>query len=264
VDLIANSLFLLPALTGLALAATLPVLGAYVLLRDEWVAPLALAQAAAAGALAAAALAAPVALGALGAALGVAALKGLLGRTGNAGYGLVLLASWAAALMLLANLPLAEALGRALFDGQLYFTGGAHLAGAVALGAVVAAALARLSRPLLLDRLFPGYAEANGRAARRARVAFDLLVAAALALATASVGVMAAFALVFVAPLAAYRIAGGWRSALALAAALGAGSHLAAFALALAADQPFGPVLVVTLLAAAAAGVGLAKLGRRS
>lgn len=254
-DVAAASLFLMPFLTGLVLAAALPVVGAYVLLRDEWIAALALAQVAAAGALAAAALGGPAALGALGAALGVAALKGLLGRTGNAGYGVVLLASWAVALLLLANLPLAEALGRALFDGQLYFTGAAHLAGAVALGAALAVAMPRLSPRLLRDRLFPGYHEANGEPVRRMRVAFDVLVAVAVALATASIGVMAAFALIFGAPLAAYRVARGWRPALLAAAALGLGGYLVGFALALAADQPFGPVLVLALLAVGALAI---------
>lgn len=249
VDLVAAPLFLLPFLTGLALAAVLPVVGAYVLLRDEWIAALALAQVSAAGALAAAAVDAPAALGAVAATVGVALAKGLLGRTGNAGYGAVLLVAWAAAILLLANLPLAEQLGRALFDGQLYFTGNLHLASAAALGVAAALALPRLSPGLLRDRLFPGYQEANGERVERVRAAFDLLVAVAVALATASIGVMAAFALIFIAPLAAYRLARGWRPALLTAAAFGLGSHLLAFPLALAADQPFGPVLVMTLIA---------------
>ncbi len=252
VDFAAASLFLMPFLTGLVLASVLPVVGAYVLLRDEWIAALALAQVSAAGALAAAALGVTAALGAVAATVGVALGKGLLGRTGNAGYGAVLLLAWAAAILLLANLPLAEHLGRALFDGQLYFTGNLHLAGAVALGVALAVAMPRLSPRLLRDRLFPGYLEANGEPVRRVRVAFDVLVAVAVALATASIGVMAAFALIFVAPLAAYRVARGWRPALLAAAALGLGGYLVAFALALAADQPFGPVAVLVLLALAA------------
>ncbi|MFZ5555619.1 MAG: metal ABC transporter permease [Pseudomonadota bacterium] len=254
-DLAAAPLFVLPFLTGLLLAAALPVLGAYVLLRDEWIAALALAQVSAAGALAAAALGAPVAPGAVAATVAVALGKGLLGRTGNAGYGVILLGAWGLSILLLANLPLAEQLGRALFDGQLYFTGRLHLAGATVLGVAAAAALPRLSPRLLRDRLFPGYEEANGDRVARARVGFDLLVAAAVALATASIGVMAAFALVFVAPLAAYRVARGWRPALLAAAGLGIGTYLAAFALALAADQPFGPVLVLVLLATAALAI---------
>lgn len=46
-----NELFLLPFLTGLALAIVLPLLGAYLRLRDEWLAALSYAHIAAAGAL---------------------------------------------------------------------------------------------------------------------------------------------------------------------------------------------------------------------
>ena len=82
---------------------------------------------------------------------------------------------------------------------------------------------------------------------------FDLLAGVVIALATVSIGVMAAFALVFVPPLVAYRFGRSWRFGLGLAAAVGMAGYSLAFALSLAFDQPFGPVcallLVVIILA---------------
>jgi zinc transport system permease protein len=61
-------------------------------------------------------------------------------------------------------------------------------------------------------------------------------------------GVMGAFALVFIPPWLAFRRAANWRSGLRLALAIGALGYLGAFALALALDQPFGPVLTILLV----------------
>ena len=77
-----------------------------------------------------------------------------------------------------------------------------------------------------------------------------MLVAAVLAIATMSIGVMAAFAMIFVPPLIAWQWARTWRGSLLLATLAGLLAYLVAFALALAADQPFGPVLALTLVVA--------------
>jgi zinc transport system permease protein len=61
-------------------------------------------------------------------------------------------------------------------------------------------------------------------------------------------GVMGAFALVFVPPWLAFRRAGDWRGSLLLALAIGVAAYIAAFALALGFDQPFGPVLALLLV----------------
>ena len=74
------------------------------------------------------------------------------------------------------------------------------------------------------------------------------MVAFAVALATQSVGVMAAFALVFVPPWVAFAGANGWRRALARTAAVAVVAYVVAFAAAIGLNQPFGPVLVATLL----------------
>lgn len=246
-----DPLFRIPFLTGIAFALSLSILGTYLRLREEWLAALAFAQLAAAGSLSAAIVGLPFQLGAVGAAGAGALGKSLLARTGNNGYAAMMIFGWAGAVLLLANVPVAEHLAHALFDGQLYFTDASHLLAAAGFSTGGGVVLALLSRPLLLERMLPGFFAASGRSARRYHVAFDLLAATGLALATASVGVMAAFALVFVPSMIAYRLATNWTISLALAAGVGVGSYLLAFALALALDQPFGPVLVLILVAAA-------------
>lgn len=261
-----DPLFVLPFLTGLAFAILLPLVGAYLRLRDEWLAALALAQTAAAGALLAMLAGLPLLFGGLLAAALAAGLKGIFEGAARgvqgAAYALLLLAGWGVSVLLVANLPLAERLGHALFDGQLYFVDRDHFLAAVAVLVLASVALLRLSRPLLLCHLFPDFFRARGRSARRAHLLFDLLAATALAMATMSIGVMAAFALVFVPPLIAWHWSGHWRRSLLLSAAVGVGAHLLAFGLALLADQPFGPVLALLLVAAGlASGVGRSLQG---
>ncbi|TXF13798.1 metal ABC transporter permease [Pelomicrobium methylotrophicum] len=251
-DALFDPLFQLPFATGFAYALCLPALGMYLQLREEWIAALALAQVSAFGALAAAALNASVMMGAAAATLAAAAAKGHLARRGATGWILLLLFGWSGALLLAANLPLAEPLGRALLDGQLYFTGAVHLGVGVAAAAVAFGALAKLSRPLLLERLLPGFLEASGAPVRRLRLAFDLLAAVVIALATASIGVMATFALLYTPSVMAYRFAPNWRTGLFGAVLSGAALYVVGFSLALALDQPFGPVLVGAAVAVTA------------
>jgi len=56
---------------------------------------------------------------------------------------------------MLANVPIAEHLGHALFDGQLYFTGIAHLVFGGVFLIAMAVILPWLSGKLLLERMFP-------------------------------------------------------------------------------------------------------------
>lgn len=258
--LFSGSLFLKPFLTGFAYALLLPALGCYLRLRDEWLAALAFTQVAAAGALVAMAIAAPPLLGGLAAAALAALVKHRSMHVGNAIYALLYLGGWGVAVLLVANLPLAERLARALFDGQLYFSGQAHLMVAWAALPLALAWLARLSRTLLVARFLPGHLLATGRLEGRAHLGFDLLVACALALATMSIGLAAAFALIFVPAWIVCDAASGWRRALIFSVLMGAAGYVAAFFLALAADQPFGPILALTLSLAA----GLTFLRRRT
>lgn len=247
-----SELFLIPFLAGLPLALSLPLLGAILRLRGEWLAALAYAHVAAAGALLGLLGGLPPVVGGMAAA-GVAGWgkHGLRDRlAAGAAFPLLLLGGWAVAVLAAANWPLAERLGHALFDGQLFFADRTLLAGTTAFAAVALFLLRRWSADLLLATLYPAYHRLRSPSARRAgaAVGFDLLAAFGLALATLVVGVMAAFALVFVPPWIAFRRSASWRQALAVAALLGGGAYLGAFGLALWLDQPPGPLLVLMLV----------------
>lgn len=248
-----DPLFRIPFATGLLFAMVLPLLGMYLRLREEWLAALAFAQVAAAGALAAAIQGVPVLIGSFGVAGAAAAGKSWLSRSGNDGYALLMVAAWSAAILILANVPLAEQLGHALFDGQLYFAGVDHLASSIVFALIALTALRWLSSKLLLDRMFPDFFRASRQSVRHCHFMFDLLVAAGLALATSAIGVMAAFSLVFAPSMIAWQWGKSWKTALAVAAVFGVASYLLAFDLAIRLDQPFGPVLVLCLVVGGAA-----------
>jgi zinc transport system permease protein len=129
----------------------------------------------------------------------------------------MILFGWAVALVGASFAPHGDELGRALVQGQIYFTGAGHLEGIAALTVLSAALLPWLSPRLLLGRFFPDHFRANGKPNPHHDVVFDVLVAITLALSATAIGVMAAFA-------AAIRL-----------------------------DQPFGPVLVAALLLVALA-----------
>jgi zinc transport system permease protein len=245
-----NELFVVPFLAGLALAILLPLLGCFLRLREEWLAALAYAHVAAAGALLALVAGLAPAAGGVAAAAAAGTGKRLLARrfSGGANLALFLIGGWALAVLLAANQPLAERLGHALFDGQLYFSGTTELGLAVGGCAAGVALLLRLSQSLLLAHVYPDLFRARGLRAWPVESGFDLLAALGLALATMILGVMGAFALVFVPPWLAFRRAGDWRGSLLLALAIGVAAYIAAFALALGFDQPFGPVLALLLV----------------
>ena len=246
-----SELFLTPFLTGLGLAILLPLLGCYLRLRDEWLAALAYSHVAAAGALLALVGGLPPAAGGIAAAAVAGAGKRLFAArlTGGAAYALLLLGGWSVAVLLAANQPQAERLGHALFDGQLYFAGCEEL-WVVALSVPLALGLLRLlSRHLLLAHTYPDFFRIRGLRAWPTQIGFDLLAALALALATMSLGVMGAFALVFIPPWLAFRRAKNWRGGLLSSLFIGLAAYLAAFAAALWLDQPFGPILAMMLVA---------------
>lgn len=245
-----SDLFLLPFLTGLCLALILPMLGCFLRLRDEWLAALAYAHVAAAGALLALVGGLAPALGGLAAAALAGAGKPLFARrlTGGAAFAVLLLAGWAVAVLLAANQPLAERLGHALFDGQLYFSDSAQLVLAAPWAAFAGAMLLVLSRHLLLARVYPDYFQARHLRVWPVMLGFDLVAALTLALATMTMGVMGGFALIFVPAWIVFRRASSWWRGLLLATLLGVGGYTGAFALAIWLDQPFGPVLALLLI----------------
>lgn len=260
-----DPLFRLPLAAGAVAAGLLPLLGTLLRLREEWLAALGLAHIAAAGSLAGMGLAVPRVAGGPIAAGAAAAFKTFAAAGGNTAYAVMILLGWSATLVLAANTPLGESLAHAMVDGQLYFTGWPELGALLAFAAVTLGALPWLMRRLIRARFFPEYERANRLPAWRWHLAFDLLVAAGMALGTATVGLMGAFALAFLPPWAAFQVAPGWRAALAISLAAGLGSYVLAFAAAMLGDQPFGPVLVGVLLVVTAgirAGGSLVVRGR--
>lgn len=245
-----NELFLIPFLTGLAMAVLLPLLGCYLRLRDEWLAALAYAHIAAAGALTGLMLGIAPMLGGVLAAGGIGLGKYTLARRLVRGvvYPLLLLAGWSLALLITANFPLAERLGHALFDGQLYFSDMTQLVWVLAWTVPAIVLLRVLSKRLLLSHVYPDFFRLRGMSAWPVQGGFDLLAALSLAMATMSLGVMGSFALIFVPPWLAFRRAPTWRRGLLLSLLIGVLAYVFAFALALGFDQPFGPVLAICLV----------------
>jgi zinc/manganese transport system permease protein len=243
-----DPMFHVPFWTGLILAAALPILGMYLRLRREWLAALGYAHIAGAGGVLAPLLALPVIAGALGAGGAAAVAKGLLRRKGNDVYVVFIMLGWSGMLLAAAHGHSAQLASQAFVDGQLYFSGLPHLATAVMLGLAVMLMLPPLSRLLLREQLFPGHDRANGRPVTLQAMLFDALVALTVALAAGVMGVMAAFATLFVPAWVAFALAGSWRAGLALSTVLSVLVYLAAFAGAIVLDLPFGPLLVAALL----------------
>jgi zinc/manganese transport system permease protein len=247
-DALLDPLFAVPFVNGALLAMILPALGAYGRLRDEWLASLGVAQMSAAGVVVGLYFGEAALIVALGVALLAAVVKTFVARDGNDAYAVMILAGWSIALLAAANTAHGDELGRALVQGQIYFTGRTELIRQIVLGIVVAGCLPVVSGRLILGRFFPSHFVANGTPRPGHDLVFDVLFAGALALAATTVGVMASFALVFVAPWIAFRFANGWRRTLVWSAAFGLGAYVSSFAVAIVLDQPFGPVLVVALI----------------
>jgi zinc/manganese transport system permease protein len=256
-DVLFDPIFLVPFVNGLWLGFLLPLIGAFARLRGELLASLGVAQIAAAGIGLGVFLGISVALGPLMAIVVAVTVKALTGRqAGNDAYVVMLLAGWSAALLLAANTTRGDELARALLEGQIYFTGPVHFWSLTAISLAAAAVTPWLSPRVLLGCFFPDHFVANGIPNPRHNLVFDGLLATAIAVAATVVGVMGAFALVVVPPWVAFRFAHGWRSTLIASAAIGSAAYVVSFALAIVFDQPYGPVLVMTLLVAATARLG--------
>ncbi len=72
-----------------------------------------------------------------------------------------------------------------------------------------------------------------------------------MAVGTTTIGLMAAFATVFIPAWLAFRIAPSWRMSIVYATGFSVCAYLVSFVVAVVADQPFGPVMVSVQLAAA-------------
>ena len=249
-DTLFDPLFRIPFAAGLLLALVLPIIGVLLRLRDEWLAALGLAHLAGASGLVGLAAGIPAILGAPLGALAGALLKSFGRFRGNTVYALMILIGWAATLLVAANTTLGSAMGHALGEGQLYFAGSTHLTSALVYTLAASMLFMRTMPVLVRARLFPGLVTPHDRS-ERSHLGFDVLVALGMAIGTGTLGLMAAFALVFIPPWVAFRHASHWRACLIISAGLGTLSYLLAFAVALWLDQPFGPTLVAVLTALA-------------
>ena len=247
-DILLDPLFRIPFFVGLFVSIVLPAAGTLLRLREEWLAALGLAHLAGASGLVGLAANVPAVLGApLGAVVG-ALIKAFGNFRGNTVYALMILAGWSVTLLVASNSSLGSVMGHALFEGQLYFAGMVHLSAAICLVVLAALVLPRCMSKLIRARLQPTFEIANAVPAWRWHLSFDLLAALGIAVGAGTLGLMGAFALAFVPPWVAFRAARTWRQCLWISIGVGLLSYTAAFVVALLFDQPFGPVLVATLL----------------
>jgi zinc/manganese transport system permease protein len=257
-----DPLFRVPLATGLLLAAALPLLGACLRMREQWLSGLGVAQLAAAGGVIGALLHGPVMLFALlGAALGGVS-RALTRSARNEHYAVMLLGGWAAVLLLSGYGHHAGTTATQLLNGQLYFTSVPQLAGAALLLAALLGSGHWLARRLLIARLFPGYFRTNQQPSWPHELCLEGLLVAGVVLGISAMGVMATFALLFIPPWVAFRLVRGWMRALLVSALLGVAACLAGFIGALALDVPFGPALVAALLLAVPLRLVRYRIGR--
>lgn len=252
-------LFLLPFLAGLAAATALPLVGIMLRVREEWLAALSLTQWAAAGVLLANTLAQPAWCGALLGGGLAAVAKGTAGARGNTWHAAAWLTGWAVFALIAAN---AAGGGWPLLDGQIYFAGTPELVLLLMLAALTVISTPWLVNRLLRDRLFPALEAANGGRRWPWRLLFEAVVAATLAMAAASLGLMATLALAVLPAWLAFAVAPSLRAAGVTALGLAIGGFTVAFWVALHWDQPFGPVLVLVLVTLAGSGALAARCGR--
>ena len=258
-----DPLFRLPLATAVTLAVALPLLGAGLRLREQWFSGLGVAQMAAAGGVAGALLHAPVILFALlGGALGGLA-RAMAGSARNEHYAVMLLCGWAAVMLLAALGHHADTVAAQLLHGQLYFTALPHLAGAIGLLLAILSTGRWLMRRLLQSRLFPDHFRANRQPAWPHELLFEALVIAGVVLGISTMGVMATFAMMFVPPWVAFRLARGWTRALLFSVIIGVACCLGGFITALALDLPFGAALVAVLALSLPLRLLPPRLGRR-
>ncbi len=252
-ELIFDPLFRTPFLVGLIMSAVLPLLGNLLRLRDEWLAALGLAYLAGASGLVGLAFGIPAVLGAPLGALAGAVVKAFGQFRGNTVYALMVVVGWAATMLVAANSALGSVVGHALVEGQLYFSGTIHLSAAALVAVLALVTLPLLMPTLIRSRLLPGHEVSNRLKAWRWHLGFDVLAALGMAIGAGTIGLMGAFALAFVPPWAAFRIARSWRHCMWISSGIGIVAYIVAFVLALSFDQPFGPVLVAVLVASTGA-----------
>ncbi len=243
-----DPMFRIPFLTGLALAMGLAIVGAFLRMRNEWLAALGLSQIAAAGGIAGTLLHAPVIVSAFAFAALAMLIRSALPRVGNSHHALFIIIGWSGTLLIGSYVDHGQRIGESLLRGQLYFSTGWHLAGALALLTVVVATYKWIAPLLLTARFFPDHHKANRQVVGHYRLFFALITVTAAVFGTISIGAFPTFAALFVPPWVAFVMVDGWFKSVLATVAIGTGAYVAAFVLAMLLDLPFGPVFTGVLI----------------
>jgi len=247
-----DELFRIPLIGGALLAVSLPLLGAYLRMRSEWLAALGLSNMAAAGAALAVVLHLPVLLVSFVVVAICSGLKLVLihtgsKRRGNDYYAFLIIFGWSLLILFSSLGHDALVLAQSLVDGQLFFIDSSKLILTLSFVVLLIVILPLISRKLLIERFFLDYFSANLASPWPHRILFELLVIIAVVISTTSIGVMSTFALMFIPPLIAFTFINGWKVAILLSSIIGLVSYLGSFVLALTLDLPFGPTQVIVL-----------------
>ena len=249
-DTLFDPIFQLPFMVGLFISIALPLLGVILRLRDEWLTALGFAYLSGISALLGMAVNIPVIVSAPVGAVAGALIKGFGKFKGNTIYAAMILIGWSGTMLIAANTALGHVMGHAMIEGQLYFAGTLQFVVTTVLLILIILSLPWLMPRLVRARFFPSHEKANNLPAWRWHLSFDLLVALGMAIGTGTIGLMAAFALIFIPPWTAFRIAKNWKNCLRISLIFGVVSYLLAFSIALMMDQPLGPVMVMVLILA--------------
>ena len=166
------------------------------------------------------------------------------GTSGAMGF--VMTVSIAVAFLLLAAAGLPATAAMELHWGSVLATRPADLVLLAALNAAVALAYLALRRPLALVFFDREVALASGVAVDRVLVVTLVLVALAIGAVMPVTGALLVDAVTLLPALAARNLGGSLGATVGLAVAFGLAGNLLGFGIALALDQPVGPVLVLT------------------
>jgi zinc/manganese transport system permease protein len=258
-----DPLFRWPLWAGLCAGVVLPVLGVLLQARREWLAALGVSHVSAA-----AQLLGTVWHWGLWAVMGFStllavAVQALLLRRGNMGYALMMLLGWSAVYVLAANSAVGESFAHALSDGQLLLVSPALVGLLLGASLLLLVLLPAWVRVLVAHEFFPLNDALNRSSFKRWQAAFYAVTALLLTVSAATMGLMASFALVLVAPLVAFRVCTSLSAALWCAAGIGGLAEWVSFVLSVQYDQPFGGVVVALLLLLWGLVEGVASLRER-
>lgn len=246
--------FLLRAgLAGVLVAAAAGPLGCFVVWRRMSYFGDTLAHSALLGAAAAIALDIDSTIAVFGVAVTVAGLLTLLERQGHLAadtlLGLLSHGALAISLVVIAFLSGLRLDLLGYLFGDILAVSGREVLIIAGGAAAVLTALACIWRPLLAATVCPDIAAAEGLRPERTRVLFMLMLAALIAIAMKVVGALLITALLIIPAAAARRMAASPEAMALFAGLIGAASVVGGLALAVRADTPAGPSIVVAALA---------------